>query len=133
MNAVYMAATAAKSSLVIRAGVLTVAITKAGASIGAGQQAMAVIPVARTEASWIAPAMRSHPGLVTRTPSGGGGLVGGMLGRFGRKKSEPKEVKAGGVPGRSTIMTSTSDTLSVQPTANAADVQVPAGFKLKNK
>jgi hypothetical protein len=65
-------------------------------------------------------------------PRGGGGLVGGMLGRFGRKKADDKAAsKASNEPGRSTIMTSSTETLGVGTTVNAADLQVPAGFKLK--
>lgn len=65
---------------------------------------------------------------------GGGGLVGGLVGRFGRKKSdENKDAKAAATPGRTTIMTSNSEMLSVETTINPADLQVPAGFKQKNK
>ena len=67
-----------------------------------------------------------------REESGGGGL-GGMLGRFGRKKSDPAKDAKPGDPTRKTIMTSTTETLSVGTSVNAADLQVPAGFKLKTK
>ena len=66
--------------------------------------------------------------------------LGGMLGRFGRKKAaddtkdkEPAQASAAAPAGegRSTIMTSNTDLLSVATTVNAADLQVPAGFKQK--
>lgn len=62
--------------------------------------------------------------------------LGGMLGRFGRKKKadDSKEAQSTAAPageGRSTIMTSTNSLLSVSTSVSAADVQVPAGFKLK--
>lgn len=66
-------------------------------------------------------------------PSGPGGVVGGMLGRFGRKKAEePKEQPAAaGAPNRSLLMTTTTEVLSVAPSATPADVAVPAGFRQK--
>jgi hypothetical protein len=66
--------------------------------------------------------------------------LGGMLGRFGRKKAaddtkdkEPAQASATAPAGegRSTIMTSNTDLLGVATTVNAADLQVPAGFKQK--
>lgn len=66
--------------------------------------------------------------------------LGGMLGRFGRKKADdtkdkdkdaaPASTAAGG-DNRSTLMTSTSDLLSVATSVSGADLQVPAGFKQK--
>jgi hypothetical protein len=68
---------------------------------------------------------------------GGGGVVGGLMGRFGRKKADPnkdaKEGTAPATPGRTTIMTSNTEMLSAGTTVNPADLQVPAGLKLKNK
>jgi hypothetical protein len=71
---------------------------------------------------------------------GGGspvGALGGMLGRFGKKKEEPKPAE-GTAPKaapdsdtRVTFMTATSTLLSVAPTVSADDVAVPAAFKLK--
>jgi hypothetical protein len=69
-----------------------------------------------------------------------GGVLGGMLGRFGKKKTDDAKDKdkeaapASAAPtgdNKTTFMTSTTDVLSVAPTADAADLQVPAGFKLK--
>jgi hypothetical protein len=66
-------------------------------------------------------------------PSGAGGVVGGMLGRFGRKKAEePKEQPAAaGGPNRALLMTSTTEVLSVTASVAPADVAVPAGFRQK--
>jgi hypothetical protein len=55
--------------------------------------------------------------------SGGGG-IGGMLARKMMKKPE----NAGP---RSTVMTSSTEVLSVDPTASDTDVMIPAGFKEK--
>ena len=67
-------------------------------------------------------------------PRGGGGVMGGLMGRFGRKKADPsKDAGAGATPGRTTIMTSTTETLSIATAVDAAALQVPAGLKLKNK
>jgi hypothetical protein len=68
-----------------------------------------------------------------------GGMLGGMLGRFGKKKNadEPKDKDAApssAAPtgdNKTTFMTSTTDVLSVAASTDAADLQVPAGFKLK--
>jgi hypothetical protein len=66
--------------------------------------------------------------------------IGGMLGRFGRKKpaeetKDKEPAQASTAPaageGRSTIMTSTNDLLAVASSVNAADLQVPAGFRQK--
>ena len=54
--------------------------------------------------------------------SGGGGL-GGMLARRIAKKSDSP---------RSTIFTATSETLEIATEVGAADIEIPAGFKLKN-
>jgi hypothetical protein len=67
-------------------------------------------------------------------PSGSGGVVGGMLGRFGRKKAEePKEpaAAAAGNPNRTLVMTSTTEVLSVATAVVPADVSLPAGFRQK--
>ena len=62
----------------------------------------------------------------------GGGGLGGMLGRFGRKKSdESKDAKPAGTPGRTTIMTSATETLSIGTAVNAADLQVPGDYREK--
>lgn len=65
-----------------------------------------------------------------------GGLIGG-LGRFGRgKRDQPAgggtpTVAGGGAPGRTTIMTTSTETLQIAPAATDADVALPAGLKLK--
>ena len=67
-----------------------------------------------------------------------GGAIGGLLGRFGRKKADdskdkeqtaPKAVP--GNPNATTFMTSTTEVLSVSASVTPADVQIPAGFKQK--
>jgi hypothetical protein len=72
--------------------------------------------------------------------SGGGspgGAIGGMLGRFGRKKEEPKPAESAAAKPtsdsdtRTTLMTATSTLLSVATSVSADEVAVPAGFKLK--
>lgn len=63
-----------------------------------------------------------------------GGLIGG-LGRFGRKKGNdapaPAPAAAAAAPGRSTVLTTTNETLQITPSATDADVALPAGLKLK--
>lgn len=71
-----------------------------------------------------------------KSSSPGGGL-GGLMGRFGRKKADDTKPKDGAPaaapagPGRSTIMTATSEILSVATSVDAADLAIPAGFKQK--
>lgn len=63
-----------------------------------------------------------------------GGIAGGLGGMFGRKKKDdaPKDnAPAGAAKGRSTIMTSTTEVLSIESGVTAADVDIPAGFKEK--
>ena len=67
------------------------------------------------------------------SPAGG---LGGMLGRFGKKKEEPKPADAQpkAAPDsdtRVTIMTATNSLLSVSTAVSADEVAVPATFKLK--
>ena len=62
--------------------------------------------------------------------------LGGMLGRFGKKKEEPKPADAppkaaADSDTRVTIMTATNNLLSVSTSVSADEVAVPAGFKLK--
>jgi hypothetical protein len=62
--------------------------------------------------------------------------LGGMLGRFGKKKDEPKPADAqpkaaADSDTRVTIMTATTDLLSVSTSVAADEVAVPATFKLK--
>jgi hypothetical protein len=68
-------------------------------------------------------------------PSGGvGGMLGG-LGRLGRsKKTDDNAAPAPSgteAKGRSAILTTVSEVLSVTPAVSDADVSVPAGFKQK--
>jgi hypothetical protein len=61
-----------------------------------------------------------------------GAIAGGLGGMFGRKKKEEAQAPAaGGAPGRSVFMTSTTELLAIGTTVAAADVDVPAGFKQK--
>ncbi|MDO8834321.1 MAG: hypothetical protein Q7V01_01940 [Vicinamibacterales bacterium] len=63
-----------------------------------------------------------------------GGIAGGIGGMFGRKKKDDASKDsppAGAAKGRSTIMTSTSEVLSIEPSVSEADVEIPAGFKEK--
>jgi hypothetical protein len=72
---------------------------------------------------------------------GGGGLSGalpgGLGGMFGKKKKTeepPKGAPAAGTPApknRSTILSTTTELLSVEPSVAATDVELPAGFKQK--
>jgi hypothetical protein len=62
--------------------------------------------------------------------------LGGMLGRFGKKKEEPKPADAqpkaaADSDTRATIMTATNNLLSVSTSVSADEVAVPATFKLK--
>jgi hypothetical protein len=58
--------------------------------------------------------------------SGGGGGLGGMLARKMMKKKQDQ-----GAGPKSTIMTVTHQVLSVGTTVTPADIEIPAGFKLK--
>jgi hypothetical protein len=60
-------------------------------------------------------------------PTSVGGLLGGLGRRMGRGKAA--EPAAGGTPGRSTVMTSTTETLQLGTSVSAGDVALPAGFK----
>ena len=78
---------------------------------------------------------------------GGGGGIGaalpaGLGGMFGKKKKAEEPAKDGAAPakdgaapaktpGRSTIMTSTTELLSVETAVAPADLEIPAGFKEK--
>lgn len=62
-----------------------------------------------------------------------GGLLGG-LGRFRKKSNDapaPAPAAAAAAPGRSTILTTTTETLQITPNATDADVALPAGLTLK--
>ena len=66
-------------------------------------------------------------------PAGG---LGGMLGRFGKKKEEPKPADAQpkastDTDTRVTFMTSTNSLLSVSTSVSAEEIAVPANFRLK--
>ena len=62
-----------------------------------------------------------------------GGIFGGIARKAVQKKVEERaaENTASSTPGRSTIMTSTSELLSVSSSVADADVTLPAGFKEK--
>lgn len=71
-------------------------------------------------------------------PSGAGGALGGLMGRFGRKKAPdiketeaPASSAAASGGNKTTFMTSTHDSLSVTTSVTATDVEIPVGFKLK--
>ena len=64
--------------------------------------------------------------------------IGGLLGRFGRKKADDTKAKdpvqASAAPAgdnKTTIMTSTNDVLTIATSVAAEDLQIPAGFKQK--
>lgn len=68
-----------------------------------------------------------------RGGAGIGGIAGGLGGMLGRRK-KAEEAPAGGAPktpGRSTIMTTTTELLGVETTVAAQEVEIPAGFKQK--
>lgn len=76
-----------------------------------------LMTIQRTETVKSAAAMAQPP-----AASGGGGLGGALARRMmGNKKPEQ----------RSLLYTSTSETLSIDPSASDADVAIPAGFKEK--
>jgi len=73
-------------------------------------------------------AQTAETGKQEERPSGGiGGMLGGLR-KIGKKKDE-QPATAGS--GRSTIMTSTTEVLSVAASAEGGDVAVPAGFRQK--
>ncbi|MCC6991831.1 MAG: hypothetical protein IT181_22705 [Acidobacteria bacterium] len=61
-----------------------------------------------------------------------GGLLGG-LGRMRRRSNDAPAAApaAAAAPGRSTVLTTTTETLQITPSASDADVALPAGLKLK--
>lgn len=63
-----------------------------------------------------------------------GGMFGKMASKLGKKKGESKaeDPAKPATPGRTTVMTTTTEILSVSASANPADLTIPAGFKLKN-
>ena len=63
-------------------------------------------------------------------PTSAGGL-GGMLARKMMKKKADDSAASSGTPGRATVMTMVSETLSVSNDVGVGDVAVPAGFKEK--
>jgi hypothetical protein len=68
------------------------------------------------------------------TPTSVGGLLGGFGRRMARKKSDDKDAKKddpNAVPGRTTVLTTTSETLQIATSVGDADVAIPAGFKQK--
>lgn len=65
-------------------------------------------------------------------PRGVGGLVGGFGRRMMRRKNDEEAKPAASAPGRTLIMTTTTEYLTVSPSATDGDVSIPAGFKLKS-
>jgi hypothetical protein len=59
-----------------------------------------------------------------------GGLLGGIMNEFGGKSAKEGLVDTPSDP-RSMLMTSSTELLKVTPDAAAADVALPAGYKLK--
>ncbi len=61
--------------------------------------------------------------------------LGGLLGGLGRMRKKNNDAPAAGaapaVPGRTGVLTSTTETLQLTPSATDADVALPAGLKLK--
>lgn len=72
----------------------------------------------------------------TNIPIGGdkksavGGLLGGLAGRMARRAAAPKE-EATQTPGRSTIMTTTTELLKISSDVKDADLALSPGFKEK--
>ena len=67
-----------------------------------------------------------NPEQAAEQPSGGGGL-GGMLGRFKKKKED-----APANPNRATFMRSNYELLKVRTDVSSADVAMPAGYMPKS-
>jgi hypothetical protein len=66
-----------------------------------------------------------------KAEEGGGGL-GGLRGKLGRKMGGNKdEGKEGGARNRSVLLTTTHEVLSIAPQVVAADVALPEGFRQK--
>ena len=67
------------------------------------------------------------------TPASVGGL-GGMLARkmMKKKAEDPASAPANTAPGRATVMTMVTETLSVSKDVTAGDVALPVGFKEKD-
>jgi hypothetical protein len=64
-------------------------------------------------------------------PTSIGGLLGGFGRKLGKKKEQPQQ--QGAVPeGRSLLMTTTSETLSIATNVAEDDVKVPTNFKLQD-
>ena len=64
-------------------------------------------------------------------PTSVGGLLGGFGRRMARKKSDEKKDDPNAVPGRATVMTTTSETLQVATSVAETEVELPSGFKQK--
>lgn len=57
--------------------------------------------------------------------------IGGLAGRLGRRVVRKDDEPAATTPGRANVMTVQHEVIKVAPTANDADLQIPAGFKQK--
>ncbi len=67
-----------------------------------------------------------------RGSSSPGSMLGGFAKKFAKKKADDnKDKDSAGPKNRATFMTMTNDVLKIEPSATAADVAVPAGFKMK--
>jgi hypothetical protein len=64
-------------------------------------------------------------------PSGGMGMLGGLGKRLGKKSNEGDAAAPAATKGRSTIMTTNTEVLSVSASVAPDDVAIPAGFKQK--
>ncbi len=63
-----------------------------------------------------------------KMPTSVGGLIGGFGRRMARRKADEKDASTD-PPGRSTILTTTTETLQVASAASDSDVALPSGFK----
>jgi hypothetical protein len=79
-------------------------------------------------------AAQAEPQAEAKPAGGVGGMLGG-LGRFGKpKKTDDAAAPATsgtGAKGRTTILTTVNEVLSVAPSVGDADISIPAGFKQK--
>ncbi len=68
----------------------------------------------------------------TSEPAPGlGGLLGGLGRMRGKKNDAPAPAAAAAAPGRTPVLTTTTETLQIAPSATDDDVALPAGLKLR--